>query len=192
MSAPSEDRPGFHDTILKPTPARAFTLIELLVAVAIIALLIALLLPATRSSRPAARRAQCVNNLKGIGLALHNYELAYQCLPPAYTVDAAGKPLHSWRTLILPYIDQKRLYKNIDLSKPWDDPANKVALETNVRLYECPSNEAREDHATYTTYLAVVAPNGCFQPGKSTPLAAITDRRNLTMMVIEVSEKHAV
>jgi prepilin-type N-terminal cleavage/methylation domain-containing protein len=94
-----------------PIGGRGFTLIELLVVLAIIALLIALLLPATRSARGAAHRAQCVNNLRQIILALRNYELTHKAFPPAYTVDADGRPLHSWRTLILPYIEQEALYK---------------------------------------------------------------------------------
>ena len=59
-----------------------------------------------------------------------NYEQAYNALPPAYTVDANGRPLHSWRTLILPYLEQESLYQTIDLSKPWNDPANARAVET--------------------------------------------------------------
>src|SRR5438552_2302923 len=103
MSANSGNDPEFNDSIPKSRSGRGFTLIELLVVLAIIALLLALLLPATRSAGPAARRAQCVNNLKQIALALYEYEQVHKSLPPAYTVDPKGRPLHSWRSLILPY-----------------------------------------------------------------------------------------
>ena len=103
--------------------------VEGLVAVSIITILIALLLPATRSARPAARRTQCKNHLKQIGLALHNYHDAYGSFPPAFTTDADGRPLHSWRTLILPFGEHRTLYDTIDLSKPWDHPDNNAALE---------------------------------------------------------------
>jgi type II secretory pathway pseudopilin PulG len=82
-------------------------LFEWLVVLGIIAILVALFLPAIRSAPNAARRSQCNNNLRNIALALQNYAEVYQALPPAYTVDADGRPLHSWRTLILPYIEQK-------------------------------------------------------------------------------------
>ena len=75
-------------------------LVEGLVVVAIIGILVALLLPAVRTAREPARRLQCANNLKQIAIALQNYESVYHALPPAYTVDTNGKPLHSWRTLI--------------------------------------------------------------------------------------------
>ena len=81
-----------------------------------------LLLPAVQAAREAARRMSCSNNIKQIGLAMQNYHTAYGTLPPAYTVDAQGRPLHSWRTLILPFIEQQALYGEIDLSKPWNDP----------------------------------------------------------------------
>src|SRR5258708_3361414 len=104
MSANSGNDPEFNDTIPKPGSGRGVKLVELLAVLSIIGLLIGLLLPAPRSARPAARRAQCNNNLKQIALALQNYEQAHKALPPAYTVDAEGRPLHSWRTLILPYL----------------------------------------------------------------------------------------
>ncbi len=93
-------------------------------------------------------------------------------MPPAYTVDAKGRPLHSWRTLILPYLEQEPLYQMIDLSKPWNDPANAKALETSLPVFRCP--EAVGPRNT-TTYLAIVGPNGCLIPKESRRLAEITD-----------------
>ena len=87
MSANFKNDPEFNDSIPKSSSGQGFTLIKLLGVLGIIAVLIALLLPATRSARPAARRAQCTNNLKQIALALHNYEQAHKALPPAYTVE---------------------------------------------------------------------------------------------------------
>jgi prepilin-type processing-associated H-X9-DG protein len=181
------------DTIGKlPEPKSGgwkFTLLHLLAVLAIIGVLTALLLPNVRFAREAARRSECANNLKQIALALHMYHDAHHALPPAYTVDADGKPLHSWRTLILPYLEQKSLYDKIDLSKPWDDPANKEAFETKIQTYRCPSAGHPDG---LTTYLAVVAPGSCFQATESRSLAEITDDRNLTLMVVEVDAEHAV
>ena len=168
---------------------RGFTLFELLAVLIIVAILIALLWPATRSARPAGRRSQCKNNLKQIALALHNYHDTYGALPPAYTMDGDGRPLHSWRTLILPYLEQQRLYETIDLSKPWDDLANAEARKAEVSVYRCP--EAIGPAGT-TTYLAVVASDGCFRPGVPRPLAEITDGHHQTLMVIETDAEHAV
>ena len=99
----------------KLTMKRGFTLIELLVVIAIIAILIALLLPAVQQAREAARRSQCKNNMKQIGLALHNYHDVYNTFPPGYVGQTdvsilAGYGLWSWSALILPYIDQAPLY----------------------------------------------------------------------------------
>ena len=131
----------------------------------------------------------CQNNLRQIAIALHNYHDEFGCLPPAYTVDADGKPLHSWRTLILPFNEQKALYDKIDLSKPWDDPANKAAYETNVPMYQCPSARAPQGD---TTYLAVACPGGCFLPTAPRKLDDITDGADHTLMVIEVPVDRAV
>jgi hypothetical protein len=130
-----------------------------------------------------------VNNLKQIALAIHNYEHEYNCLPPAHIVDASGNPFHSWRTLILPYLEQAELYKSIDLSKPWRDPANATALNTYVSVFHCPASEARQNT---TTYLAIAAPDCCFLSSKSRSLAKITDAHDLTLMVIEAGVDNAV
>ncbi|HUY88128.1 MAG TPA: DUF1559 domain-containing protein [Pirellulales bacterium] len=168
---------------------QGFTLVELLVVIGIIVVLIALLLPAVRTSSGAARRSQCFNNLKQIGLALHEYESKYHALPPAYTVDADGRRLHSWRTLILPFMEQIALYKKIDLSKPWDDPANAEAFQAVVGVYRCPSGDFPANH---TAYLAVVAPGGCLRLEQPRRLAEITDDHAETLMVIEVGSEQAV
>ena len=84
-----------------------FRLVELLVVIGVIVILIGLLLPTVRAAHEPARRSQCCNNLKQIALALHNYADEHGEFPPAYTVDEQGQPLHSWRTLILPYLEQK-------------------------------------------------------------------------------------
>jgi type II secretory pathway pseudopilin PulG len=167
-------------------------LVQVLLVVAIVGVLVALLLPAHRGAREAPRRAQCTNNLKQIALALHNYESDYHALPPAYTVDADGKPLHSWRTLILPYLEQKSLYEKIDLSRPWDDPANKEAFKTEVAAYVCPSAYTPDMLPNHTTYMAVVDPGGCFQPTKPRRMVEITDDPEFTLMVLEVAPEHAV
>src|SRR5690242_8873949 len=100
MTARFENDPEFDDVSPNAGSRRRFRSVEVLAVVACLAILILFLLPATRSVRPAARRSQCVNNMKQIMLALINYEQSYEALPPAYTVDAKGRPLHSWRTLI--------------------------------------------------------------------------------------------
>ncbi len=164
-------------------------LVQGLMLLGILAVLVALLLPAVRSAREPARRAQCVNNLRQIALALHNYAAEHECLPPVYTVDADGNPLHSWRTLILPFIEHAPLYDMIDLSKPWDDPVNQLAFETYLSIYRCPSVVSPNNHANY---LAVVAPFGCFLPTRPRELSDIPGEAHLALLVIEVDETHSV
>jgi prepilin-type processing-associated H-X9-DG protein len=104
-------------------------------------------------------------------------------------VDASGRPLHSWRTLILPYLEQAALYQSIDLSKPWNDPANARALQSCPNTYRCPDETGPK---TTTTYLASAAPNGCFPLNEPRRLSEITDGTASTLAVIEVGDENAV
>lgn len=166
-------------------------LAEIFLTVIILVVLVALFLPMIGRSgaRPAAQRAQCKNNLKQIGLALHNYAEDQGALPPAYTVDANGKPLHSWRTLILPYLDQKALYESIDLSKPWNDTANAEAYKTTIQVYACPSADLPTGH---TTCLALVGPERCFHPTRPRVFEDFLDGTSNTVCVIDASAAEAV
>ena len=163
--------------------------LKVLAGFGVLAMLIALLLPAVRTPREAVRRVQCSNNLKQIALGLQNYVDINGALPPAYTVDAEGKPLHSWRTLILPYMEQKALFDKIDLLKPWDDPANKTAFDTHVPTYHCPSAAGDWRH---TSYFAPVGPDRCLHSTEPRKLAEITDDHGLTLMLVEGNPAAAV
>ena len=130
---------------------RGFTLIELLVVIAIIAVLIALLLPAVQQAREAARRTQCKNNLKQIGLALHNYHDQFRTFPPGYiSVDAAtgqmtpldGGSGAGWALLILPQIDQSALYNKFNLNLRIADPVNAPLIKIPLTAFLCPSDPA--------------------------------------------------
>ena len=176
----------------QPTQARKkkFRWFNVFVAVIFIVIFApGFLLTFVRDGRPTARRGHCANNLKQIAFALYNYEGTYGSLPPAYTVDSGGRPLHSWRTLILPYLYEERLYKSIDLTKPWDHPANAKARNTELNVYHCPATTSPD---RMTTYLASVAPEGCFRPAEPRDLSEITDAHGQTIAVIEVADDHAV
>lgn len=125
----------------------AFSLIELIVVIAIIAILAALLLPAVQSAREAARRAQCRNNLKQLGLAFHNYHDAHNVLPFAFYFSPLDFNSHSWGSMLLPYLDYGNLYHQLNFSQPYYSPDpthgftydNQALISTVLPVMLCPS-----------------------------------------------------
>jgi len=148
-----------------------------------IPVMIALMLPAIQAGRGAAQRAQCVNNLKQIGLALHNYHDVYGAFPPAASVDANGKPLLSWRVAILPFLNQVGLHSQFKLDEPWDSPNNIKLLAQMPNAFGCPGDG--EIGATSTRYQGIVGQGTIFDGTKGTPLQSITDGTSNTIIAVE-------
>lgn len=122
---------------------RAFTLVELLVVIAIIGILVGLLLPAVQAAREAARRMQCQNNLKQMGLALHNYHDTYNSFPGGTTINGpcCGTPAQmTWAIAILPFIEQSSIYNQYDSRLSTADPANAFIQTINLTVQNCPSD----------------------------------------------------
>jgi prepilin-type N-terminal cleavage/methylation domain-containing protein/prepilin-type processing-associated H-X9-DG protein len=198
-----------------------FTLIELLVVIAIIAILIGLLLPAVQKVREAAARTQCVNNLKQVGLALHNYHDANSKFPPGYAsaYDASGNdtgPGWGWAAHVLPQMEQDNLFRQIDLKQPVEAAANAPARVVIVKSFLCPSDTPpqqafpvgpRSAIAQLTSTTCTVAPanyvgnygvgepgvdgDGVFFRNSTVRIADITDGTSSTLMVGERSFRDA-
>jgi len=121
-----------------------FTLIELLVVIAIIGTLVALLLPAVQAAREAARRTQCKNNLKQMGLALHNYHDVLRCFPPGYIAGSehitSTTPGWSWAVMIMPYLELSNASHTLDTLLPIEDPANTAGAIQRLPVFLCPSD----------------------------------------------------
>ena len=122
---------------IRRRPLHGFTLVELLVVIAIIGILIGLLLPAVQAAREAARRMSCSNNLKQMGLALHNYHDAFKRFPYGRTPISFG---WSWSALILPFVEEASLHDLIDFRYGYNQPGqNFKAVATQIKFYQCPS-----------------------------------------------------
>src|SRR5437764_6374031 len=115
---------------------RGFTLIELLVVIAIIAVLIALLLPAVQAARGAARRIQCVNNLKQFGIAMHNFHNVQGTFPPG----AQSSPAQSWAFFILPFLEQQVMSNTLNVNAAFYDGKNTTVTQTTIATSLCPSD----------------------------------------------------
>jgi prepilin-type processing-associated H-X9-DG protein len=169
-------------------PTKPLTLVELLVIICVLGMFIGLLMPAVSTSRGAARRNQCTNNLKQLALAILNYESATGALPPAYVADAAGEPMHSWRTLVLPYLEEMPLYRRYNFNEPWDGPNNRKLASLMPDVYRCPSqSDGRVQSAIETNYFMFARPRSISAVGSARTFRSITDGMANTLMLIEAS-----
>jgi len=145
-----------------------FTLVELLVVIAIIGILVGLLLPAVQAAREAARRMQCSNNMRQMGLALHNYEAAHRVFPPGFISRVTGPwpgggntpvpeagPGWSFFALMLPQMEQSSLHNSINFSLPITATANQAARSTRISTYQCPSDAWNESVTVWPTSIGI-------------------------------------
>jgi hypothetical protein len=143
-----------------------------------------MLLPSVSTPRVATRRAACNNNLRQILIGLHNYHDVYGSLPPAYVADENGRPMHSWRVLILPFIEQKSLYDQYRFDEPWDGPNNRLLGQLGLPIFRCPSDSQAVNGQT--SYVLVVGNGTAWPRAKSAQLGDIKDGTSHTILVVEV------
>jgi uncharacterized protein DUF1559 len=137
-----------------------------------------------------AQRTVSTNNLKQIGIAMHNFHDTFNHFPIADGAGRDGKPKLSWRVHILPFIEQDALFKQFKLDEPWDSPNNKKLIEKMPKIYATPGSKVAQKHMT--NYLTVRGKDTMFPSGKETSLARVTDGTSNTVMVLEVDDEHAV
>ena len=129
---------------------------------------------------------QCSKLLKQIGLGLQNYHDFYGSFPPAHVADAQGKPMHSWRVLILPFMEHKPLYDKYRFDEPWDGPNNSKLHKEIVEVFCCPSRPKQQPR-TETSYVAVVGPRTAWPGTKAVQLSDVIDGTSNTILVTEVT-----
>jgi hypothetical protein len=184
----------------------------LLAAGLLLGILAAMLYQAVQQAREAARRSSCNCNLKQLGLAVANYHEDYGCFPPAWVADSQGRPIHSWRVLILPYLGEAPLYAKYRFDEPWDGPSNIKLLEEIPPVYKCPSHVPRSPGVAAlwasfgplacstagtvssaaqrrcTNYAAVLGVHCVFRGAGPVDITDITDGTSQTVMIGEITD----
>ncbi len=145
-------------------------------------ILAALLIPTFSTSREQAKNLVSEGNLQQIGLALMKYRMQHGEYPPAYVAGTDGKPLYSWRVLMLPYMDQEALYQKFDKTKAWDSPENKPISDLALDLFQNPNEESKG--TSLTDYVAAVGDETLFVP----PPQKVVDDMNVSPSTIAVGE----
>ena len=140
--------------------------------------------------RDTTQRGQSTNNMKRIGLAIHEYMAANGHFPPAYVAGKDGKPLLSWRVLILPYLGEGELLKQFHLDEPWESPHNKPLIARVPAVYKNPNSTVSDQGKT--NYLTIRGKDTVFPGRRGTSLMEITDGTSSTIMTVEASDANAV
>jgi hypothetical protein len=140
--------------------------------------------PLVSVGREAAKRMQCQGHFSQLGLAFHMYHDIHGSLPPAYTVDENGKPLHSWRVLLLPFMEQRELYEKIRLDEPWNSEYNRQFHDIQLSIYQCPSC-SREMQTANCDYSVVIGEETIFPGAEAVKFEEITDGLHNTILFVE-------
>lgn len=148
-------------------------------------ILAALAIPAFSQAREAARRAQCMNNLKQIGLALHNYHDNYKVFPAAHLNDSQGQPKLSWRVSILPYLDEAPRFQRYVFDETWDGPSNSQLLNPMPVTYACPAFQVKGPNTCYAT---ITGENTVLGAGQCISIVQVLDGTSNTLMVVEACQ----
>jgi hypothetical protein len=144
-----------------------------------------MLLPAVNAAREAAQRSQCINNLKQIALAMHNYASANNCFPPAVLYGPDGKTPYSWRVALLPYLEANDVYSQYKFDEPWDGPNNRKLIAKMPPLFAC-SDDGQAIPSHFTSYFVLTGPATLFPARKEgMTFAEITDGLSNTILVVE-------
>ncbi|HXY34134.1 MAG TPA: DUF1559 domain-containing protein [Planctomycetaceae bacterium] len=149
----------------------------------LVGLFLFMMLPAvqTDDGRP-VRRTECKNHLKQLALAMHNYHDAYGCFPPAYVADKNGRRMHSWRVLLLRFLEEGGLYKQYRFDEPWDGPHNRALAAQTPLIFRCASDL---ENTTEANYFVVVGPNTVFPGATPIGIKDITDGTANTILLVE-------
>ncbi|MBN2021982.1 MAG: DUF1559 domain-containing protein, partial [Pirellulales bacterium] len=145
-----------------------------------------LFVPVTCRAGESSRRSCCQSTLTQIGIALSNYADRYGCLPPAIVADANGRPMCSWRVLLLPYVEENGVYVKYRFDEPWDGPNNQKLATTTLAAWHCPSQPvATDDRPAPTHFVAITGPDTAWPGDHGCPARAIEDPAN-TILLVEV------
>ena len=143
-----------------------------------------LFFPALRGVPSSHERTMCSRNVYLIALALHSYHDQHKQFPPAHIDDADGRPMHSWRVLLLPYLNEANRYAKYRFDEPWDGPNNRQLLEPMPLAFACRS----QSNSPYTDYMAVVGPDTVWPGATSRKLTDIADPQDQTLLFVESAE----
>jgi hypothetical protein len=154
-------------------------------ALVMLLLVVALLFPVVHSARESGRRAVCSNNIHQLALAFHAYHNDHGHFPPPYVADAAGKPMHSWRVLILPYLERPDLYNAYNLNEPWNGPNNSKLAAIMLSVFRCPADPKMP--AEMTSYFCIVGPGRMKEGHQELKMSDVTDGPDNTIMLVESS-----
>ncbi|HUG93892.1 MAG TPA: DUF1559 domain-containing protein [Planctomycetaceae bacterium] len=147
-----------------------------------------ILQPVFQTAGSGRRRTPCRNNLHNIGIALHNYHDRFGSFPPAYVADKRGRPMHSWRVLILPWLGEEAaaVYSEYRFDEPWNGPNNRRLAERRPEFYRCPQDKRlKGGEDVLTAYQAISGPGCAFDADRARRIPEFQDGTSVSLMVVE-------